>query len=293
MMWTHLEPQSATLEQVFKPLSSKAKEYDHAWSIADLMLEEDDVGWLRYWFSHITPESIANWVKFEIPIKTEDDVFISYRLMFGSLLICLGAEVCREESREDSVWPAIRSILPTSKALRGELFLSNGQPSSLTKDIVEEAVRFLNLRHAMDIEGTQQWFVTIKLQFGFTYRGAKNRLAEWLINLGRPHAVIYLNGESEFLELSSMSFKSLWRALTQYRQNLIGETDVRAILKRNPWVKTHWVNDILKETKKTIISATGEYHPEDTETFIEENSLEELSPIKYCTRLASRWNTTA
>ena len=123
--------------------------------------------------------------------------------MFGSILICAAAEVCREESREDSVWPAIRRILADSPELQGELFLSNGQPSSLTKDVITDAVRALNLRHAMDIEGTQQWFTTIKLQFGFTYRGAKNRLAEWLVNLGRPHAVQYLIGDSDFPELST------------------------------------------------------------------------------------------
>ena len=47
-----------------------------------------------------------------------------------------GVEVCREESRENSVWPAIQSILPESRALQHELFLSNGQPSSLATDAI-------------------------------------------------------------------------------------------------------------------------------------------------------------
>ncbi|MCK4394926.1 hypothetical protein KAX17_18670, partial [Candidatus Bipolaricaulota bacterium] len=279
-MWTHLEPHSAKLEQVFEPLHAKAAQYDHAWSIAELRLSEDDVTWLRSWFGCLTPERTGNWINSVMLAKYEDDACVTYRQMFGSLFICAGAEVCREESREDSVWPAIRSILPESHALRHELFLSNGQPSPLTKDAIADAVRILNLRNAMDIEGTQQWFVTIKLQFGFTYRGAKNRLAEWLVSLGRPHAVQYLNGESEFSELASESFKSLWRVLTQYRRGLIEETEVRTTLQRNSWVKAHWIDDLLKEAKAKIATlGTRERHEEEAETYEEEVSEEELCPI--------------
>jgi len=279
-MWTHLEPHSAKLEQVFEPLHTKAAQYDHAWSIAELRLSENDVKWLRSWFGCLTPERVENWIKSATFAKHEDGIFVTYHQMFASLLICAGAEVCREESKEDSVWPAIRSILPESHALRHELFLSNGQPSSLTKDAIADAVRVLNLRHAMDIEGTQQWFVTIKLQFGFTYRGANNRLAEWLVSLGRPHAVQYLNGESEFPELISESFQSLWRALTQYRRGLIEETEVRTTLERNPWIKAHWIDDLLNEAKARIATlGTREGQAAETETYEEEVSGEEICPI--------------
>ena len=251
-MWTHLEPHSAKLEQVFEPLRVRAVQFDQMWSIAELRLPEDEVEWLRCWFGCLTPESTENWVKSVLLPKVEGEMFVTYRQMFGSLLICTGAEVCREESREDSVWPTIRSILPKSHAVRHELFLSNGQPTPLTKAAIADAARALNLRHALDIEGTQQWFVTIKLQFGFTRRGAKNRLAEWLVHLGRPHAVQYLDGESEFPELISTSFQSLWRALIQYRRDLINNTQVRDILQTNPWVKPHWVDDLMKEAKARV-----------------------------------------
>jgi hypothetical protein len=266
-MWTHLEPHSAKLEQVFEPFHAKAAQYDHAWSIAELRLSENDVKWLRSWFGCLTPESTENWTKSVMFAKYESDVFVTHRQMFGSLFICAGAEVCREESREDSVWPAIRSIFPESHALRYELFLSNGQPSPLTKDAIAGAVRILNLRNAMDIEGAQQWFVTIKLQFGFTYRGAKNRLH-------------YLNGESEFSELASESFQSMWRALTQYRRGLIEETEARNTLQRNPWIKAHWIDDLLKEAKAKIATlGTGERYEEEAEAYEEEVPEEELCPI--------------
>ena len=116
---------------------------------------------------------MENWFRSVLPQKVGGETFVTSRQMLGALLICVGAEICREESREDSVWPAIRRILPKSHALQGELFMSNGQPTPLTKTVIADAARALNLRNAMDIEGTQQWFVTIKLQFGFTWRGSK------------------------------------------------------------------------------------------------------------------------
>ena len=196
-------------------------------------------------------------------------------------LFVRGAEVCREESREDSVWPAIRSIIPKSSELRRRLFLSNGQPAPLAKDLITVAARRLRLRHAMDIEGTQQWFVTIKLQFGFTRRGAEKRLAEWLVNLGRPRAVQYLAGEAEFPELRSESFQSLWKVLRQYRRGLIKGVEVRKTLQRNPWIKSHWVHDLLKEAKARIATLGTEsgISLEQTEVHEEEAAAEEFCPV--------------
>lgn len=286
-MWIHLETDKATIENIFKPLHDKAKEYDRPWSIAELLLTEDDIEWLKAWFRYLTPDNTQNWVKSVMLTKLEDEGLVSYRQMFGSILICAAAEVCREESREGSVWPAIRDSLADSPDLRGELFLANGDPSSLTKDVITDAVRALNLRHAMDIEGTQQWFTTIKLQFGFTYRGAKNRLAEWLVNLGRPHAVQYLNGDSDFPEIASKSFQSLWRALTQYRRDLITESEIHRTLEGNPWIKAHWIDDLQKEAKARISTlGVGDWHSEKTKAPEEDASDEAFCPVR---DIALKW----
>ena len=279
-MWTHLEPNSARIHGVFVPLHAGAKQYDRAWSIAELRLARDDVDWLRSWLKHLSLGNIRNWINPIMPAQYRAGTHATYRQMFGSLLICAGAEVCREDSREDSVWPAIRSLLPKGYMAGNELFLSNGQPSPMTKDMIVDAVRILNLRNTMDIEGTQQWFMTMKLQFGFTYSGAKNRLAEWLVNLGQPGAVQYLTGESEFPELASQSFQSLWRALTQYRRGLVEEAEVRTTLKQNPWIKAHWIDDLLKEAKAKIATlGTGERQTSETEIHEEVAPEEDLCPI--------------
>ena len=274
------------LEQVFEPLHARAVQFDHMWSVAELRLPPDEVAWLRCWFDYLTPNSAENWGSVLLS-RVEGGLFATYRQMFGALLICAGAEVCREDSREDSVWPAIRSILPKSHALQRELFMSNGQPTPLTKGVISDAARALNLRHAMDIEGTQQWFVTIKLQFGFTRRGAKNRLAEWLVGLGRPIAVEYLNGEPEFPELSSSSFQSLWRVLRQYRQDLIEEVEARNTLQQNPWIKPHWIPDLLKEAKARIRTLGDGTSLKPTEAYEGEALAEEFCPI---TEIALEWS---
>lgn len=278
-MWVQLESHLASLEKVFDPLRVEAEKYDRAWSIAELRLKEKDVKWLKSWIGYLTPESVENWIQ-PIRFGGPRETFVTRRQMFGALLICASAEICREESREGSVWPAIRNILPGSNALRGELFLSNGQPSPLTKDIISDTVRALNLRHVMDIEGTQQWFTTIKLQFGFTYKGANNRLAEWLVNLGQPNAIQYLSGESEFSEITSESFQTLWKSLQQYRRGLITEIEVRSTIQQNPWIKAHWIDNLLIESKARITTlGIGEEHLGETILEWDETEPEELCPI--------------
>lgn len=280
-MWNHLQIDKATIEEIYKPLYGRAKEFDYPWSIAELSLTKHDIEWLKSWFKYLTPDNTRNWIQTILLTKLDDEAFVSYRQMFGSLLICTAAEICREESREDSVWPTTRKLFDNYPDLLSELFLSNGQPSALTKDIINDAVRALNLRHAIDIEGTQQWFMTIKLQFGFTFKGAKNKLAEWLVNLGRPHAVQYLIGHPEFPELASSSFQALWSAFTQYRRGLITESETRRTLESNPWIKTHWIDDLLKEAKAKIsILGTGEWDYGEADTLSEDISDEQFCPVK-------------
>lgn len=285
-MWTHLHPQKTTLEEVYKPLHTRSEEFGRLWSVAELRLSDNDLEWLRSWIGNLTPESTENWIKTVLLTKYEGNQFLNYRQMFGSILICIGAETCRRESREDSVWPTFRNILPKSHALHRELFLPNGQPTTLTKDIISDAVCVLNLRHAMDIEGTQQWFTTIKLQYGFTYKGARNRLAEWLVNLGQPHSIQYLCGDSDSSELCSKSFRTMWNALKQYRRGLIDKEKVLISLMSNPWIRSDWIDDLINEARGKISTlGTGEWSPQDSEVF-EEVKEEEFCPI---TQIALDW----
>lgn len=244
MLWNS-DPKSTTLEQAYAPLFAKAK-FDQYWSIAELKLDQKDLQWLAEWFLYL---------------RTDKSVLYRSGEMFGALLLCLGAELCRDQSNEDSVWPSIRNVLPGSHPFRGELFLSNGQPSQFGRRMIGDAVRSLNLRNALDIEGTQQYYLTIKLQFGFTFRGAKSRLAEWLVGLGPPHAVQYLNDDSDLKDMASDSFRGMWKTLRQFRQGSINEAEARQTLLKSPWVKHHWIADLLIEAQSRIETLGTDFWP--------------------------------
>ncbi len=287
-MWERLNYKDTSIELIYLQLLEEAKNHDKPWSIAELKLSTDDINWLRLWFNQLKPEKTLNCLRSAEFTNHHDKKYATYKSMFGALILCLGAETCRNHSNEHSVWPTIRNIFSNMPILKKELFLSNGQPSYLIKDIIYDAVHALNLRHVMDIEGTQQWYITIKLQFGFTNRGAKSRLAEWLVGLVLPHAVQYLNGDTDYSELSSESFKSLWRALKQFRRGLIGKKETLESIQSSPWIKLHWIDDLLKEAKSKIETlGTGEWSDSDISILDEERaSIDDFCPILH---IALEW----
>lgn len=233
-LWASLPLSATTDKQLFDLLAGERDKFNRPWSIAELRLSDPDVEWLLSWFRSLNPELPSSKI-------------------LGALLITLGSELCRSHSPEDAIWPTVRQLLPENHRLQRELFLPGGEPARLTRDAISEGARTLNLRHAMDLEGTQQWYETIKLQFGFTCRGARKRLAEWLVGLGAPISVRYLNGElEERKELQSDSFRSLWLALRQYRAGVRSEADVRSQLEKSFWIKPSWINDLLIEAKSRI-----------------------------------------
>jgi len=279
-MWNHLSTHHTSIEEVYAGLEQKSKEFDRPWSVAELKLSEADVDWLGLWFAALPREATltsANLLGHGLP-----------RDKFAALLIVLGAERCRRTASEDYVWPVVRKLLPSDHPLTAELFLSNGQPSYLCRLAIDEAAHGLNLRNAMDIEGTQQWFMTIKLQFGFTYRGAKRRLAEWLVGLGAPLSVQYLSGLVGTTELMSTTFLNTWRTLRQYRREVISEEDARDALAKSPWVKEDWLSDLLVEARTHVAADRGDWDPEVSRSDSMASTPEERGPLE---RIALSWPT--
>lgn len=279
-LWASMDVESVTLLQVFKPMRTRARRFERPWSIAELRLSEEDVTWLRRWFQGLSEKSVRDWMHPELEPEVGADQGTREQQMFGALLTCAVAETCRREGTEASVWPMVRNILPLSADLRRHLFLRDGQPSQLTRQAIAGAAQDLGLRNVLDIEGTQQWFLTIKLQFGFTFRGAKRNLSKWLVNLGQPHAVCYLLGEGAVQQLGSESFSSLWRALKQYRRSLIGAREVKDVLLESPWILPGWIDDLLKEAKARIAAlGTGEGIATPVSVHEEEAIEEKTCPI--------------
>ena len=238
-----------SIEDYFLELYRQLREIPKPRSIVEIEPEAELVGRLKDLFRNLPLESQI-WAWDLLPVQLEGGPNVSRSEMFGALVLALGAAVCREESTEGSVWPAGRSCFP--EGLRSGLF-PGGQPCVELKRAIAGAAQRLGLRHALDWEDSQEYFDTVKLQFGFTRRGARRKLSYWLVGLGQSVAVRALLGEApDHPELESRSFTKLWRALQNYRRGRLGEEETREILEKSPWVRSHWIPDLLKQAQAHI-----------------------------------------
>ncbi len=176
----------------------------------------------------------------------------SNREMYGSLLVIAGSQLCREEATEDAVWPTVTSMVRPDKGSYQALFAA-GQPTVLCKKAIVAGARRLQLRNVIDRYGAQEYFDTLKLQFGFTRKGAMRRLPDWLDGLGMPLAVKLLLGlEKDYQDLASDSFRSLWFALQDYRRGRARAEHAENVLLQSPWVSPEWTSQLLAVTKERL-----------------------------------------
>jgi hypothetical protein len=124
----------------------------------------------------------------------------------------------------------------------------------------------------IDRYGAQEYFDTLKLQFGFTLRGALRRLPEWLDGLGPPIAVRILTGaEVEYTDLNSSSFITLWRTLQDFRRNRVAEEYAHLVVTTSPWVRPAWDDELLGAARLRL-NRPG--HVPTTEPSVVERSIE-------------------
>ena len=227
-------------------------------SIAEGRISEDDIGGLTDWFSALygKPKNWCdrNWQEPLIGGQTAPS-----REMVGALFLIMCSELCRDQCGEDSVWPKISQVLKADRISFPFLFVG-GQPTQACKAAMAAGARRLNLRNLIDRYGTQEYFDTLKLQFGFTLQGAMHRLPEWLDGLGSPIAVNILRGiEEEYIDLESRSFKQLWTAMHEFRKGRITEYSAANILQSSPWVRSSWIPGILLQLNRPSSRSEGTY----------------------------------
>ena len=214
-------------------------------SVAEAGINADELGVLTRWLCDRW--ELGMWCE---SIWLYEKVSATPQEMSGVLLLILASETCRDRSSEDSVWPAITSVLRANKGSFPTLFVG-GQPTSACKNALIAGARRLGLRNLIDRYGTQEYFDTLKLQFGFTLRGANRRLAEWLDGIGLPIAVkILIGAESEYADLRSSSFTHLWKTLYDFRRSRISQDNASAILEASPWIRRNWTPDLLKAARQ-------------------------------------------
>jgi hypothetical protein len=235
---------SLELEDLFLHFSARVGRVPAPRSLVEAGFTDKEIEELREWF-------VERW---ELPfwcddrLRQEAAAGASRQEMIGALILILATAQCREHADEDSVWPAVTKAFRSSKGYPA-LFVA-GQPTAPCKRAMAAGVRRLGLRNLIDRQGKQEYFDTLRLQFGFTRRGAEKRLAEWLAGFV-PLPVKILSGEDlECIDLRSESFSVLWKALKKFRDNHVAREYTRLVLEASPWVRHDWIEGLLEVAAK-------------------------------------------
>jgi len=233
------------LEDVFLYFFDRFESLPNPRSVAEIKVTADEFRGLKTWFSARWGWP-RMWCEDTWQIDLSRDFSASRQEMFGGLILILASEVCRDNSGEDAVWPAVTSVLRADKISFPILFVG-GQPTSACKKAMAAGAQRLKLRNVIDRYGAQEYFDTLKLQFGFTMKGAIRRLPEWLDGLGLPIAVRILAGiETQFGDLKSTSFTQLWSTLQDFRHSRISEDHASGVLRLSPWIRSDWTPELLR-----------------------------------------------
>lgn len=180
----------------------------------------------------------------------------------GIGLFMLITEIARRYATEGGLWPSIVEHFP---ACRDELFTSNDQPTQLLKDGLEAAARKAQLRHVFGEAGTQEWYLSVYLQFGFT-KSAITRIAYWLAGYPKTASINILLGEDQQYSANpSSAFRELWGLLKEVRDGTRKPEHARHLLTFCPFILPPWVTPILAEAQRHVDSVSHrEQHGADT-----------------------------
>lgn len=226
-------------------------------SIVEIGLDEDDYeqlkAWLaqKHWDSHIENALITGLRSIDPKSGHTDSEIV------GLLLHALYAEHSRRAGAEWLYWPVIRKL---DWHYSVEHWFSGNNPSLAHKNILAAAAEKFSLRNSFD-DGGAEWFMTGKLQFGFTMRGAEEKLQDWLTNPHtRTHAINALLG-TDGLGLESQSFKDLFAGLLNYRRNNLSPERTKVLLESSPWVLRKSIDGLMEAAKRSASEAgtDGDY----------------------------------
>ncbi len=246
-----------------------------AWSLVELRPDQEDYAWLCDWMRHLSSGVAARCLEGQWRKFTQDELIFSYSAGIGALLLMSAVEVARREATLGSLWTAV-GWGPFPETTRAQLFVQSyrfssaasrsasnetfrppfflqGYPTRAYKDAVEQAARWLHLRHVFGIEGVQNWYDTVYLQFGFSRPGLLRRLPEWLVGQGQTQSIQQLLSGP----MRSQTFCTLWEALRYFRYNNWTEVQIRALLRGNPWVLPEWADDLVKGARAKLYLSDG------------------------------------
>ncbi|MCW5982734.1 MAG: hypothetical protein KIT09_31890 [Bryobacteraceae bacterium] len=167
----------------------------------------------------------------------------------GLGLFILITEIARRYANEGQLWPSVVEYFPQC---RDELFTRNAQPAPLLKDGLETAARKARLRHVFGSTGTQEWYLSVYLQFGFTASGIK-RIPYWLAGYPRTASISILLGEDQhFPGRAAGTFQELWALLQQVRDGNRKPEHAKHLLMLCPFILPEWIESVLAQAQKHV-----------------------------------------
>lgn len=242
---------SETLADAMAIIANRLSTIEPPRSLCELRLDAEDYKWLCDWASAIEPRTLEMLVRDNGLIlrnRAPLSNFASWKDAFGCMFLLIASETVRREAPESSLWPYVAARF--SPGVRSIYFAASGYPDASVRGAMDGAIRQMKLRHVLDENDMQQYFVSACLQFGFTRQGMMSHLAGWLVGQPSTRAVQLLRGE--FGEMKSESFLAMWRALRNFRNGNISEARARAALEVSPWVLPEWIDGALEQATKRL-----------------------------------------
>ena len=202
------------------------------WSTCELWLSEADVETLLRELVGLPPEMFRrppDWL--------------------GLALTVALAECGRRDANENDFWVPVSRRFKDA-AWHRRVFTQLGQPTAFCRRLLEDAAFHYKLRNVYGRDDTMEWFVSMRLQFGFTRRGFEKRLHEWLVEAGVPLPLRFLRGAGENTALKADSFCKVWRHLWLFRKDQISEQQLRECLHGSPWILPEWHDELITKALK-------------------------------------------
>lgn len=234
------DDRKTTIADALSAINARADELklgQTPWSLAELRASDYDYVWLRVWVKELSADIVRECL-------SETDGFhisagrVKDQEALGCLLLLWMAETARRDAIEGELWPYVAGGYFSADVQ--SLFFTQGQPTQLLRELLKLAAERFNLRHALNEIGGMRWVNTVFQQFGFTRRGFRQRLPEWLAGQAPQNVQALLDGRQ-----GSDSFRQLWQDLQAHRLEQTTAGQLRLKLESNAWLLPEWVDDVL------------------------------------------------
>jgi hypothetical protein len=240
---------------------------DRPWSVAELRLSDADYAWLREWARRLSPRDLSSneAVRASSCSPTLHAMRPPSYAVIGLVMLAFVAECVRRDGEEKQVWrPLLLGPLgaPRFQPDTRALLFTGTAASAEMRALVKAATLHWNMRHAFDRKGSQSWYLSIYLQFGFTRRAIAAQLANWLAGTVPTGSVKSLRGPVKGDDTSeegyaSSTFRALWNTLKRVRSGVLSRADAQALVDESPWTRPEWTSEVLDAAEAGSVAAQG------------------------------------